>query len=148
VNGNNFQDDIEEIKNTLLEADVISLFFPYFGKTVLIDIRSNETDGPALILTEMVRSPRERIRSMEQLRPGFNDPEKMVLIPWVRYLETLIDSGIWSLVIKKLEKASFIDPSVSANEILEKLRNLEHRELADAVNGTSYKTIWSKPEQL
>ncbi len=85
---------------------------------------------------------------MEQLRPGFNDPEKMVLIPWVRYLETLIDSGIWSLVIKKLEKASFIDPSVSANEILEKLRNLEHRELADAVNGTSYKTIWSKPEQL
>jgi len=148
VNGNNFQDDIEEIKNTLLEADVVSLFFPYFGKTVLIDIRSNETDGPALILTEMVRSPRERIRSMEQLRPGFNDPEKMVLIPWIRYLETLVDSGIWSVIVEKLEKASFIDPSVSANEILEKLRNLEHRELADAVNGTSYKTIWSKPEQL
>ncbi|PZC43843.1 MAG: hypothetical protein DK303_000240 [Chloroflexi bacterium] len=148
MNGNNFQDDIEEIKNTLLEADVVSLFFPYFGKTVLIDIRSNETDGPALILTEMVRSPRERIRSMEQLRPGFNDPEKMVLIPWIRYLETLVDSGIWSVIVKKLEKASFIDPSVSANEILEKLRNLEHRELADAVNGTSYKTIWSKPEQL
>lgn len=148
MNGNNFQDDIEEIKNTLLEADVVSLFFPYFGKTVLIDIRSNETDGPALILTEMVRSPRERIRSMEQLRPGFNDPEKMVLIPWIRYLETLVDSGIWSVIVEKLEKASFIDPSVSANEILEKLRNLEHRELADAVNGTSYKTIWSKPEQL
>jgi hypothetical protein len=148
VNGNNFQDDIEEIKNTLLEADVVSLFFPYFGKTVLIDIRSNETDGPALILTEMVRSPRERIRSMEQLRPGFNDPEKMVLIPWIRYLETLVDSGIWSVIVKKLEKASFIDPSVSANEILEKLRNLEHKDLADAVNGTSYKTIWSKPEQL
>ena len=75
MNGNNFQDDIEEIKNTLLEADVVSLFFPYFGKTVLIDIRSNETDGPALILTEMVRYPRERIRSMEYLMPGFSDPE-------------------------------------------------------------------------
>jgi hypothetical protein len=148
VNGNNFQDNIEEIKNTLLEADVVSLFFPYFGKTVLIDTRSNETDGPALILTEMVRSPRERIRSMEQLRPGFNDPEKMVLIPWVRYLETLIDSGIWSVIIKKLEEASFIDPRVAADEILEKLRNLEHSKLADAVNGPSYKTIWSKPEQL
>ena len=144
MNGNNFQDDIEEIKNTLLEADVVSLFFPYFGKTVLIDIRSNETDGPALILTEMVRNPRERIRSMEQLRPGFNDPEKMVLIPWVRYLETLIDSGIWSIVINKLEEASFIDPKASADEILKKLRNLEHSELADAVNGSSYKTIWSK----
>ena len=144
MNGNNFQDNIEEIKNTLLEADVVSLFFPYFGKTVLIDIRSNETDGPALILTEMVRNPRERIRSMERLRPGFNDPEKMVLIPWVRYLETLIDSGIWSIVIKKLEEASFIDPKASADEILKKLRNLEHSELADAVNGSSYKTIWSK----
>lgn len=145
MNGNNFQDDIEEIKNTLLEADVVSLFFPYFGKTVLIDIRSNETDGPALILTEMVRNPRERIRSMGQLRPGFNDPEKMVLIPWVRYLETLIDSGIWSIVIKKLEEASFIDPKASADEIFKKLQNLEHSELADAVNGSSYKTIWSKP---
>ena len=145
MNGNNFQDDIEEIKNTLLEADVVSLFFPYFGKTVLIDIRSNETDGPALILTEMVRNPRERIRSMGQLRPGFNDPEKMVLIPWVRYLETLIDSGIWSIVIKKLEEASFIDPKASADEIFKKLQNLEHSELADAVNGPSYKTIWSKP---
>ena len=145
MNGNNFQDDIEEIKNTLVEADVVSLFFPYFGKTVLIDIRSNETDGQALILTEMVRNPRERIRSMEQLRPGFNDPEKMVLIPWVRYLETLIDSGIWSIVIKKLEEASFIDPKASADEILKKLRNLEHSDLADAGNGPSYNTIWSKP---
>ena len=72
----------------------------------------------------------------------------MVLIPWVRYLETLIDSGIWSIVIKKLEDASFIDSKASANEILEKLRNLEHNELADAVNGPSYKTIWSKPKKI
>ena len=77
---------------------------PYFGKTVLIDVRSNETDGPALILTDMVRSPRERIRSMDKLRPGFGDPEKMVLIPWVRYLETLVESGIWDLVVRKLEE--------------------------------------------
>ena len=100
MNGNNFQDDMDEIKKTLGEADVVSLFFPYFGKTVLIDVRSNENDGPALILTDMVRSPRERIRSMDKLRPGFGDPEKMVLIPWVRYLETLVASGIWDLVVK------------------------------------------------
>ena len=49
---------------------------------------------------------------------------------------------------QELEEASFIDPRGSADEILEKLRNLEHSELADAVNGPSYKTIWSKPEQL
>ena len=144
MNGNNFQDDIEEIKKTLLEADVISLFFPYFGKTMLVDIRTNETDGPAVILTDMVRNPQERIRSMEQLRPGFDDPEKMVLIPWVRYLETLVDSGIWNLIVNKLEETSFIDPQNSTDDILIKLRNLEHIELADAVNGPSYKTIWSR----
>ncbi|HCE76772.1 MAG TPA: hypothetical protein DEP04_09105 [Dehalococcoidia bacterium] len=147
MNGNNFQDDIEEIKKTLLEADVISLFFPYFGKTVLFDIRSNETDGPAVILTDMVRSPRERIRSMEKLRPGFDDPEKMVLIPWVRYLETLIDSGIWNLVVNKLEETSYVDPQTSTDEILVKLRNLEYIELANAIKGRSYKTLWSRHEQ-
>ena len=41
MNGNNFQDDMDEIKKTLGEADVVSLFFPYFGKTVLIDVHSN-----------------------------------------------------------------------------------------------------------
>jgi hypothetical protein len=144
VNGNNFQDDMDEIKKTLEEADVVSLFFPYFGKTILIDVRSNETDGPALILTDMVRSPRERIRSMEKLRPGFGDPEKMVLIPWVRYLETLVESGIWDLVVRKLEESSFVDPKISSDEILNKLRNFEHTELADVINGPSYKTVWSR----
>ena len=114
---------------------------------MLFDIRSNETDGPAVILTDMVRSPRERIRSMEKLRPGFDDPEKMVLIPWVRYLETLIDSGIWNLVVNKLEETSYVDPQTSTDEILVKLRNLEYIELANAIKGRSYKTLWSRHEQ-
>ena len=144
MNSNNFQDDIDEIKRNLDEADVVSLFFPYFGKSVLIDVRSNDTDGPALILTDMVRSPRERIRSMEKLRPGFGDPEKMVLIPWMRYLETLVESGIWDLVVSKLEASSFIDSKVYSDEILNRLKNFEHIELADVINGSSYETIWSR----
>ena len=80
--GNHFFDELDEVKVSILEADVLSLFFPYFGKAILLDTRSNETDGPVIMLTEMVRSPQERIRSLERLRPGFPDVEKMILIPF------------------------------------------------------------------
>ena len=80
--GNHFFDELEEVKESILEADVLSLFFPYFGKAILLDTRSNETNGPTILLTKMVRNPQERIRSLEQLRPGFPDVDKMILIPW------------------------------------------------------------------
>ena len=74
--GNHFFDELDEVKGSILEADVLSLFFPYFGKAILLDTRSNETDGPVIMLTEMVRSPQERIRSLEDLDLAFQTWKK------------------------------------------------------------------------
>ena len=61
MTGNHFFDDLEEVRSGIIDADVVSLFFPYFGKTVLIDTRSNGADGPVIMLTDMVRNPQERV---------------------------------------------------------------------------------------
>ena len=144
MTGNHFYDDLEEVRSGIIDADVISLFFPYFGKTVLIDTRSNGVDGPAIILTDMVRNPQERVRSMEKLRPGFPDVHKMILIPWVRYIYTLRESGIWTTIVDRLEECSYLEAEQAADAIFHELRLLERGELISVIKGSAYQTIWSR----
>ena len=144
MTGNHFFDDLDEVKASIHQADVISLFFPYFGKTVLVDTRSHDNDGPIIILTQMARSPQERIRSMEKLRPGFPDVQKMILVPWVRYVTTLADSGVWNTIITRLENCSYTDAWEAGNSIFSELKKLELNELKEVITGPSYKTVWAK----
>ena len=146
--GNHFFDELDEMKGSILEAEVLSLFFPYFGKSILVDTRSNETDGPAIMLTEMVRSPQERIRSLERLRPGFPEVEKMILIPWVRYISTLVESGIWDSIVNRLEQSTFDDPDHSTDLLLLELKEMERIELLAAIKGPKYETVWSRHKNI
>ena len=144
MTNNHFYDDLNDVKANILEADVISIFFPNFKKSVLVDTRSTDTDGPSIMLTPMARSPRERIKSMEKLRPGFPEVKNMILIPWLRYIFSLKESGIWELLIKRLDQSTLLNSNLAANTILNELKNLENLELLEVIKGDKYQTIWSK----
>tara|TARA_B100000519_G_scaffold92625_1_gene80716 strand:- start:1812 stop:2255 length:444 start_codon:yes stop_codon:yes gene_type:complete len=144
LTNNHFYDDLNDVKANILEADVISIFFPNFQKSVLVDTRSNDTDGPSIMLTPMARSPRERVKSMEKLRPGFPEVKNMILIPWLRYIFSLEESGIWELLIERLDQSTHLNSNIAANTILDELKNLEYLELLDVIKGDQYQTIWPK----
>tara|TARA_Y100000996_G_C22445275_1_gene611574 strand:+ start:245 stop:688 length:444 start_codon:yes stop_codon:yes gene_type:complete len=144
LTNNHFYDDLNDVKANILEADVISIFFPNFKKSVLVDTRSTETDGPSIMLTPMARSPRERIKSMEKLRPGFPEVKNMILIPWLRYIFSLEESGIWELLVNRLEQSTLLNSNPAANTILNELKNLENIELLEVIKGNTYQTIWPK----
>lgn len=144
MTNNHFYDDLNDVKANILEADVISIFFPNFKKSVLVDTRSTDTDGPSIMLTPMARSPRERIKSMEKLRPGFPEVKNMILIPWLRYIFSLEESGIWELLIKRLDQSTLLNSNLAANTILNELKNLENLELLEVIKGDKYQTIWSR----
>ena len=97
-------DNLENVKETILESDVVSIFFPFLGKSVIIDSRTNDTEGPILLLTDMVKTPKERVDSLKQIRPSFQTINEIVLIPWVRYVSTLKSSGIWGGILDKMLK--------------------------------------------
>ena len=90
----NFLFDIDEVMRNVEEAEVMSLFFPAFRKSLIIDTRTNSTDGPMVRLMSMANSPQERARSIRRLRPGFPRLQNLVLIPWQRYVSSLIELGI------------------------------------------------------
>ena len=65
----NFLFEIDEVLRNVQEAEVMSIFFPSFRRSLIIDTRSNTDDGPMVRLMPMASSPQDRLRSIRKLRP-------------------------------------------------------------------------------
>ena len=142
MHGNYFYDNLNDILENVKTSEVTSIFFPYLRKSILIDLRSNDSDGPAVILTDMVSTPQERIRSLKQLRPNFPEIEKMIIIPWFRYVDTLITSGIWNALIERTADVTLKDNDIDSAIIITKLKKIETTHLSEAIMGHKFQTIW------
>ncbi len=133
----------DEIKKNIQEAQVMSVFFPTFRKAFVIDTRSNESDGPMVKIMPMAASPQERLRSLRRLRPGFPRLHNISLIPWPRYVDSLVRVGIWDQIVQRFADLGYQDIVRECELALTELRRLEKAELAAVVMGDNYHTIWS-----
>ena len=138
-----FGNDLDEIARNIDDAEVISIFFPTLRRSVVIDTRTNEHDGAMVRLMPMVASPAERLRSLRRLRPSFPRVQNLALIPWLRYVESLLKLGVWPRVVSRLESAGQDAAAAECGEILKELQAVEKAEMASAVRGENYHTIWS-----
>ena len=137
-------DNLEDVEQTILSSDVVSIFFPFLGKSLIIDSRTNETHGPIILLTNIVKTPEERIASMRQMRPSFHKIEEIILIPWVRYIKTLQSSGIWEKIVDKMHGLGHEKATTNAVQILGALEKLERDYLTAVVTGPYWETAWEK----
>lgn len=140
-----FAVDLEELFNDIDNAEVVSISFPTFDKSAVFDMRSNESDGPMLRIMPMVSSPRERIRSVRRLRPGFPRASGLTVIPWHGYVDTLVQNGIWGKLVERFSRSGSnqsesLDTCASA---LRELRQCEKTEMTAAILGDNYHTIWT-----
>jgi hypothetical protein len=141
---NDYQIDVDEIVQTILSADVITIRFYLFDKRVLIDNRTNEIDGPMVKVVDRVGSAEERFRSLRRLRPRFRLPERLTAIWWPKYVETLETTGIWQALVHRMAESGFPDSVRECRRVLQELRVLERKELRDAITGENYQTKWSR----
>ena len=143
MTGDDFESDLDEIVRNVDSAEVISIFFPTLRRSVVIDMRTNEHDGALVRLMPMVASPQERLRSLRRLRPSFPRVQNLALIPWPRYVESLVRLGVWTRVVSRLEAAGQDAAAAECGEVLKELRAVEKAEMASVVRGENYHTIWS-----
>ena len=87
--------DIDGMMQSIDDADVVSVFFPAFRKALVVDPRRNAHAGPMVRIMPMAASPQERIRTLRRLRPGFPRVRNLAVIPWTRYVNSLVDLGLW-----------------------------------------------------
>ena len=138
-----FNLDLQEVMDSVDNAEVVSLFFPTFGKAVLIDTRSLGDQGPLVRIMPMVSSPRERLWSLRSLRPEFPRVNSMTVIPWPRYVDSLVTLGVWDRIMRRLAVAGHSDPLTTCDALLRDLRRLERDEMAAVLRGDNYHTLWS-----
>ncbi|HAC19946.1 MAG TPA: hypothetical protein DDY93_13035 [Dehalococcoidia bacterium] len=139
----NFLFEIDEVLRNVQEAEVMSIFFPSFRKALIIDTRSNTDDGPMVRLMPMASSPQDRVRSIRKLRPGFPRLQNLTLIPWQRYVDSLVNLGVWEKIVKRIEESGDPKAIQACDAALTELRRLERQELVAAISGDNYQTIWS-----
>ena len=139
----NFLFEIDEVLRNVQEAEVMSIFFPSFRRALIIATRSNTDDGPMVRLMPMASSPQDRVRSIRKLRPGFPRLQNLTLIPWQRYVDSLVNLGVWEKIVKRIEESGDPKAIQACDAALTELRRLERQELVAAISGDNYQTIWS-----
>ena len=126
-------------------AEVLAVFFPKFGQSVVIDVREKEGEPPLVRVVPMARSIADRLRTIKRMRPALPRPQDIVAIPWVGYVGALKSSGLWAKVVARVEATGFQDAVDETDKVFDELIRMERRELAQLIMGEQYETLWARP---
>src|SRR3972149_181685 len=139
--------DVEEVLRNIEEADVICFSFPLLSRTLLIDTRSNEVEGPAVKVRPRVHSMEERIRSIRRLRPRLSRPENLSLIRWPKYVDSLQRSGVWAGVLARVAGCGDAGAGRDGHKAYKELMRRESHELSAALRGERYPALWERTKR-
>jgi hypothetical protein len=134
----------DRIVAAIRTGEVICLFFPRLGKTLIVDLRHGEGVRPAVFVEAMVSSPEERLKSLERLRPELPLPEEVRLAPWFGFVQTLQESKICDALIERCEATGGEEMAQRCRAALEELRAFEARYVRAVVRGDLSRAIWQR----
>ena len=139
-----FSLDLDEALKNIEIAEVISVYFPMLRKSLLVDIRTSFEETPIIRIVPMALSVEERSRSLKKMRPSLDRPQSITVLPGPKYINSLVDLGIWDMILNRLVDSGDSKLLKRSKLILEELYDLELKELATVISGDSYHTIWSR----
>ena len=125
-------------------AEVIAVFFPKFGQSVVIDVRAKEGEPPLVRVMPMARSISDRLRTIKRMRPALPRPQDILAIPWVGYVGALKSSGLWGKVVARIEATGYPEAVEASDRAFDELIRFERRELAQLIMGEQYETLWAR----
>ncbi len=139
---NEYNLDYDTILRTVRDGEVLAFRFVTVPTRLLIDNRFTEVDPPMLKLVPKAASAEERFKSLKVLRPRFKLPSKISAIWWPRTIVSLRDAGIWDAIVERILANGFTEAAMECDELFDELRKLERAEMADAIGGAGYRTLW------
>jgi len=139
-----FRIDLAEVRQSVMRAEVITVHFPYFRETLVLDTRTSATEGPLLRIRPSVDSVDERIKDIKSLRPRFGRPESITYIPWPKFVASLKESGVWDVIVDRMVMAGGASLEVELERLYKRLRKEEWNEYRKAIAGKGYKVVWER----
>ena len=145
---NSFDFDVvgDKIIRHLSEDEVMTIFFPRVGKSLIVDARHDMENGPAVLLDDMVASPEERLQSIRRLRPQFGKPGQLTLAPWFGGVRAFAERGVLDTIVSRFDAMGFPDAAAAATDAFRTLRRTERDLLLDLIAGNprSTRTYWQR----
>jgi hypothetical protein len=136
--------DVSEVNKQVDFAEVIALYFPLLRKTLLMDWRTNDIDGPMIRVVPMANTAEERFQSLLKMRPRFGRPDTIVIIPWPKYVTSLSELGIWDHIVRRYADTGSATAVRDCDRSFSELEKLEREEIHRAITGKNYETVWGK----
>lgn len=130
--------DLRAVCQNIAEAEVITVYFPLIGRTLLVDARHTADVSTMVRVVPMARDTGERLRSLRRLRPMLPRPESITMIPWHMRAGTMVSTGVWDCLLRRL------DDHPAAEACLAELQRLERAERVDAILGRRYEALWTR----
>lgn len=132
---NVFRWNVRSVLRNMHEAQVISLFFPYLGRALIVDLRFDEAEGPLITTAGLVSGPEERLDSLRKLRPRFEMPSNITLAPWLGPVRSLKTSGALADLSTRLERIGRGDAQAQLHRAYGELQQLERSEILALIRG-------------
>lgn len=134
----------ERFEGAVRTAEVMSIFFPRIGQSLILDMRPAGDEGPLVLLDMMVPSPNDRLLSFQRLRPELPLPDRLILAPWPGGVTSFDESGILNAVIERcqLEGGDVLVDQI--HELYRELLSLERHQLRSMLRGINTETIWKR----
>lgn len=137
--------DIEEVTRVIDAAEVLVVRFAILDKRLLIDSRTNENEGPLIVMVPKAGSVEERFKSLKKLRPRFPLPEKIMSFMWPRHIDTLRNSGVWGKIERRMVSLGGAEMTGRCEEIFQRLATEEKAEVLSAIRGgEGYQSLWER----
>jgi len=140
-----YGNSVDGVFKFIENAEVLAVFFPKFGQSIVVDIRPKEGEPPLVRVVPMARSIADRLRTIKRMRPALPRPQDIVAVPWVGYVDAMKTSGLWGKVLGRIEQAGFPAALEDAENAFNELVRMERRELAQLIMGDQYETLWARP---
>lgn len=141
-----FRIDLEDVIRNVEKAEVISIYLPFLRITLLVDTRSDSDGCPLVSLVPSATSLDERFRYLRKLRPNLPYPNDITIVPWTRRAQSLVRLGIWQVLLDRLIYSGFEEAVQAFSHANDEIERLESKEIASAIHGDNYYTVWKRSE--
>lgn len=141
-NENGLTVDREALDRLLSTGDLITIGFTLFPERLLVDTRSNATDGQFAAMVEPVASVQERYLWLGKHRSSFGAPEGFAFFIWPHTVRHLVERDALAPLKARLDA-----PARDAlDEALQVALELERLAMLEAVKGSErWPAIWERP---
>ena len=131
--------DTEAMEKLLTQGDLITIGFTLFPLRLLIDTRTNDTDGQWVGLVEPVASVQERYLWLGRHRGSFGPPQAFSIFVWHHTVRRLIERQLQRTLRQRLSP----EASAALDSALDSALDLERQAIVAAVRGSeAWPAIW------